>query len=104
MQIKPPLEPSRIVAAKWSDGFYYLAQTHLRQAGGFVVVFYDGDTGFVADADLAPMPQQPRFVIGDHVLACWKQFRMFPGRITATGPTHCRVAWDDGDVPLDVQI
>src|SRR5205085_2094845 len=74
------------VAAKWEDRQYYLARVAGRDGPDFVVAYADGDEGVVPAEDLAPVPPTPVFNVGDHVLACWKGAKMFPGRIREKRP------------------
>lgn len=74
-----------------------------RVEGGFVVEFAEGPPDIVATRDLVPLPRGHRFAVGDRVLALWKVGKLFPGTVTAVNADgRCRVAWDDGDPPLDV--
>jgi hypothetical protein len=89
------------VAAKWSDGFYYVATVNQVHDGKFDVLYADGDKATVSATDLIALSSAP-LEVGAHVLAAWKTARMFPGVITAKTEQAYTIKWDDGDAPMDV--
>jgi hypothetical protein len=95
-------KPGDKVAAQWTDGGYYLATVTGAEGGSFDVLYDDGDKGKVAATDLIAISRGELFNAGDHVLAAWKNARMFPGTVTATTQFTVTVKWDDGDAPLEV--
>ena len=87
------------VAAKWTDGKYYIGK--IEKIGAKVQVRWDDGTGGpVLPKDISVIPQNAEFSVGDHVLAVWKGAQMFPGVVTEVKPKQCVVKWDDGDQPI----
>jgi hypothetical protein len=95
-------KPGDRVAAKWTDGGFYLATVVAAQSGKVVVLYDDGDTGTVLPADVKGPLRNTDINAGEPVLAPWKTARMFPGVVTATTAHTVTVRWDDGDTPLEV--
>jgi hypothetical protein len=98
----PNVRAGDTVAAKWSDGTYYIATVTGTDGGKYSVLYGDGDKGTVDATGIIPIPADAVINVGDHVLACWKGARMYPGFVTAKTDQAYTVKWDDGDVPLDV--
>jgi hypothetical protein len=90
------------VAAKWTDGGFYVGTVTGLAADGANVLYEDGDKRTVPLAELAVLSKDTVFKTGDHVIAAWKGAKMFPGVVTAVTDATCTVKWDDGDAPIDV--
>ncbi len=90
------------VAAKWTDGSFYVGTITGLAADGANVLYEDGDKRTVPLAELTVLSKDTAFKVGDHVIAAWKGAKMFPGVLTAVNDGTCTVKWDDGDAPLDV--
>jgi hypothetical protein len=90
------------VAAKWTDGKFYIGTVSALSAGGANVQYEDGDKRTVPLDELIVLSKDADLHVGDHVLAAWKLGKMFGGVITAVTPATCTVKWDDGDTPLEV--
>ncbi len=94
--------PGDRVAAKFTDGTWYLATATAARGAEFDVLYDDGDKATVPAADVIPIPRGTVFKTGDIVLAPWRTAQMFPGTVTATTRFTVTVKWDDGDEPLEV--
>jgi len=94
--------PGDKVAARWTDGGYYLATITGAGGGGVEVLYDDGDKGTVNTADVMRASRTANINVGDHVLAAWRDARMYPGVVTAKTEFTVTVQWDDGDKPLEV--
>ncbi len=91
------------VAAKWTDGDYYLA-TVTNVEGDSISVTYvdDGTSRAVPTADVRTIPDVT-FAVGDRVLAVWSSAHFYPGEVTAVEGTTYTVKWDDGSTPSAVE-
>jgi hypothetical protein len=95
---KDAFQEGERVAAKWTDGKYYIGR--IDKIGAKIQVKWDdGSYGPVPPKDIAVIPQNVEFAVGEHVLAVWKGAQMFPGVVTQVKPNQCIVKWDDGDQP-----
>ena len=94
--------PGDKVAARWTDGGYYLATVTAASGGQCEVLYDDGDKGTVGTAEVIRVSRNANFAVGDRVLAAWKSARMFPGTVTAKTEFTVTVKWEDGDEPLEV--
>jgi len=90
------------VAAKWTDGGFYVGTVTGISGAGANVLFEDGDKLTVPPSDILVLSKDVAFKVGDHVIAAWKGAKMFPGVLTAVTEATCTVKWDDGDAPIDV--
>lgn len=99
---KENLAVGQRVAAKWSDGRYYLGSVTAVEGETFRILYEDGDKLAVKGDDVHPIRANAEFNVGDHVLAGWKGAVMYPGVVTEVTATACTVKWDDGDTPLSV--
>ena len=94
--------PGDRVAAKFSDGAWYLATATAARGAQIDVLYDDGDKATVPAADVIAIPRGTAFKTGDIVLAPWKTAQMFPGTVTAATRFTVTVKWDDGDEPLEI--
>jgi len=92
------------VASKWKDGAYWFAAIGVVETDGYVIHYADGDVWKVGFGDVIPVAAPGTLQVGSHVLAVWKGAKMYPGVITAISGNAATVAWDDGDVPLNVPL
>jgi hypothetical protein len=99
---KDRIDKGTKVAARWTDGWYYVGTVTGEGEKKFHVLFEDGDTHWVLPEHIFTLRADRKFEVGDRVLAAWKTAQMFPGVVTAVNPSNCRVKWDDGDTPSDV--
>jgi hypothetical protein len=90
------------VAAKWTDGGFYVGTVIGISGASANILFDDGDKLTVPPADILVLSKDVAFKVGDHVIAAWKGAKMFPGVLTAVTETTCTVKWDDGDAPIEV--
>ncbi len=90
------------VAAKWTDGKYYLATIKTADGDDYGVHYADGDKGVVHGKDMHAIAPPGTLQVGDHVMAVWKGAQMYPGVITSMSGGKALVKWDDGDTPLAV--
>ncbi len=90
------------VAAKWTDGGFYVGTVTGISGAGANVLYEDGDKLTVPAAEILVLSKDVAFKVGDHVIAAWKGAKMFPGIITAVTEATCTVKWDDGDAPIEV--
>lgn len=99
----PGLAVGTPVAALWKDGNYWLGQIAAAPpAGGYRIHYADGDVLDVRDDQVIPCGGAHQ--VGDHVMAHWKNARMYPGKITAIQGNLATVQWDDGDTPRAVPL
>ncbi|HEV7401695.1 MAG TPA: hypothetical protein VGO11_02170 [Chthoniobacteraceae bacterium] len=91
------------VAARWTDGRYYLGTVTAVEGDAFKILYEDGDKLTVKAEHVHPIHANAVFKVGDHVMAGWKGALMYPGTVTEVTATGCRVQWDDGDKPLLVE-
>ena len=91
------------VAAKWSDGEYYLAKITKITDGQFDVDYEDGSQGTVAETDLKIVPAKPKLAKGDKVLAVWSGSKFYPGTVTEVKPKGAIIQWDDGSAASMVE-
>ena len=94
--------PGDRVAAKFTDGGWYLATATAARGAEFDVLYDTGDKATVPAADVIMIPRGTTFKTGDIVLAPWKSATMYPGTVTAAARFTVTVRWDDGSAPLDV--
>jgi hypothetical protein len=99
---QPQLAPGSAVAAKWSDGSYYLATVTAVSQQGFHILYEDGTQSILQGNDMIPVPRQPDLHPGDRVLACWTDSCMYPGVVTADKGVTFTVVWEGGGSPMDV--
>jgi len=99
----PGLAAGTPVAARWKDGNYWLGQIAGAVGSGYRIHYADGDVLDVQNDAVIPCGQVA-FKVGDHVMAHWKNARMYPGKITSVQAGTATVQWDDGDVPLAVPL
>jgi hypothetical protein len=90
------------VAAMWSDGNYYIGTVKSGKGESFHILFEDGDKLTVNAAKIFVIHADNELHVGDHVMAVWKEARMFPGVVLAVGHETCLVKWDDGETPMEV--
>ena len=90
------------VAAKWSDGGFYVGTVTGISGASANVLFDDGDKQTVPLAETMVLSKDADFKVGDHVIAAWKGAKMFPGVLTVVSVATCTVKWDDGDAPIEV--
>jgi len=90
------------VAARWSDGNYYLA-TIVSVKGGDCVVKYEGggDQDTLSIDTIIAIPDKQSFKAGDKVFAVWPdQFlRFYSGVVEKVSSAGCTVKWNDGSSP-----
>ena len=89
------------VAAIWTNGAYYPGTVQAVLVDGYAIAYDDGDRWIAPRDRVLPMATAP-VAVGDHVLAVWKNGKMYPGRVTAVTPGGATIAWDDGDTPMFV--
>lgn len=92
-------ETGKTVAAKWSDGSYYLAV--IKKAGGdsYDVDYADGTKGTVKSSDIREIPEKPSLAAGDNVLAVWTTAKFYPGTVQEVKPEGAVIKWNDGSEP-----
>ena len=100
--VRGTLEVGAPVAAKWSDGKWYLGHVSDIGDGRYAVEYANGDKGTVAPGEILPISPPEQIVPGAHVLALWKETSMYPGVVLSVTNGVARVRWDAGDLPLDV--
>ncbi len=89
------------VAAIWKNGAYYPGTVQGLVEGGYAIAYDDGDQWVAPRNRVLPMTQSG-VQVGDHVLAVWKNGKMYPGRVSAVSPGGATISWDDGDTPMFV--
>ena len=94
--------PGDRVAAKFTDGSWYLATATAARGAEFDVLYDTGDKATVPGPDVIAIPRGTAFKTGDIVLAPWKTAQMYPGTVTEVARFAVTVKWDDGSAPLDV--
>jgi len=93
------------VAAMWTDGAYYVGTVIGEGDKKFHVLYEDGTKQWLSPEKVFALREDRVFSVGDKVIAAWKgaDARMYPGVVIAVFPKYCRVKWDDGDQPTNVQ-
>jgi hypothetical protein len=98
----PGFAADQKVAAKWTDGNYYLATVSNVEGDRVSIVFADdSSTKTVKSSELRPIPIRV-WAVGDKVLAVWSTGRFFEGVITNAAPPRYTVKWADGTTPSTV--
>lgn len=92
------------VAAKWTDGEYYLAVIKSFTDGNYEVDYDDGSQGTVAEADIQSIPAKLKLAAGDKVYAVWSGSKFYPGTVEKTTAKGAVVKWDDGSQPSMVEF
>jgi hypothetical protein len=93
------------VAARWRDSRYYPGVVTEVRGSQCLIKWDDGDEPlFVLQEHIRALPNVPAasLVVGDHVLATWKDGNMYPGVIAEARGDSCLIRWDDGDEPMFV--
>jgi hypothetical protein len=101
-QVKDYL-PGDVVAAKWTDGKWYLAT--IVRADDVYTVKYEDDTEQpdLTDAGVRATVAGYAVDVGDAVLAEWeKGQRLYSARVLARHDDGVQVAWEDGSEPKRV--
>lgn len=91
--------PGDSVAAKWSDGNYYLAKIEAISGCEYNILYADGDHGMIGVEGLRAIPKKPRWKVGDQVLAVWSTARFYPGKVKEIKDNGAVIEWDDGSTP-----
>jgi len=99
---KKAFDVGSTVAAKWSDGNYYLAVISSISGESYNVNYADGTTGSVTTADILAIPSTTNFSVGDKVIAVWSSARFYPGTIEQLTKGGAMVKWDDGSAASEV--
>lgn len=95
-KITGKLEEGSLVAAKWSDGKWYLGSIAKINKTTYDINFADGDKASVTKNDIIPV-SKTKFKNGDKVMAVWSDGTLFyDGVIVKTEKDGAVVKWDDG--------
>jgi hypothetical protein len=91
-----------MVAAKWTDGSFYLAKVTAAADGNVTVTYQDDNSiGTVPIADTKAIVSKD-WAVGDKVLAVWASGRFYSGTVEAATPPTFKIKWDDGSAASDV--
>ena len=96
--------PGMSVAAKWSDGGYYLAVIKASNDGNYEVEYADGTQGSVSEGDMLEIPATVKLTAGDKVIAVWAGAKFYTGTVQEVKPDGAVVKWDDGSEPSLVEF
>ena len=100
---QPELKAGMTVAAKWTDGNYYLAVIKSVNGTAYAVDYADGTSGEVTEGEILQIPPTPSLKKGDSVLAVWSGACFYPGQVKEVTPSGALIAWDDGSAPSTVE-
>lgn len=99
----PSFSPGQTMAAKWTDGNWYLAKIESVSGGRYNVLYADGDRGSVAQDQIQVIPMRPHLIAGERVLAVWSGAKFYSGIILEVRGNGAVVKWDDGSTPSLVE-
>lgn len=95
-KITGKLEEGSTVAAKWSDGKWYLGYIAKINKTSYDVNYADGDKSSVSKSDIIPV-SKTTFKKGDKVMAVWSDGAQFyDGVVVKTEKDGAVIKWDDG--------
>lgn len=97
-QAQSGVEAGQTVWAYWEEtGGYYpgvaVAADSTIKGGGFLVVFFDGDSGVIPGVRVRPFSAKA----GMKVFAKWTDGKYYPGKIGKTAGLAVFIEFDDGD-------
>ncbi len=92
------------VAAKWSDGEYYLAVIKSCTDGNYEVDYADGSQGTVSEGAIKFIPAKLVLTAGDKVYAVWSGAKFYPGTVEKVTAKGAVIRWDDGSEPSEVEF
>ncbi len=92
------VEVGQTVWAYWEEtGGYYpgvaVKADSTVKGGGFLVVFFDGDSAVVPVVRVRPFSAK----VGSKVYAKWTDGKYYPGRVSKTAGLGVFITFDDGD-------
>jgi len=90
------------VAAKWTDGNYYLATIKNINGDKYDVFYADNTNGTVTEADMKVIPAKLELKAGDKVWAVWGPAKFYSAVVKEVKSSSALVAWDDGSSPEEV--
>jgi hypothetical protein len=91
------------VAAKWTDGNYWLATVEKVEPAGVTVKYTDDNTtNTVSVTEIRPIAVKS-WSVGDKVLAVWSSGRFYPGTVEKAAGSTYTIKWDDGSTPSEVE-
>ncbi|MBI5541972.1 MAG: DUF4537 domain-containing protein [Bacteroidia bacterium] len=90
------------VAAKWTDGNYYLATIKTITGETYAVDYADGSNGEVKVTDLKLITEKSDLKAGDKVQAVWAGAKFYPGKIKELKEKGAIIIWDDGTTESEV--
>lgn len=90
------------VAAKWTDGNYYLATIKTITGETYAVDYADGSSGEVKITDLKMITEKANLKAGDKVQAVWAGAKFYPGKVKELKETGAIIIWDDGTSESEV--
>jgi hypothetical protein len=90
------------VAAKWTDGNYYLATIKTITGDKCEVDYADGSSGEVKVLDLKTITEKTNLKVDDKVLAVWAGAKFYTGKIKEISKMGAIITWDDGTVESEV--
>jgi len=91
------------VAAKWTDGNYYLATITKIESGKYFVKYADGAEGEAKDYDLRNTAKKSDLSNGKKVIAVWVGSKFYSGTIKELKPSVAVISWDDGTADSEVE-
>jgi hypothetical protein len=90
------------VAAKWTDGNYYLATIKNVTGDMYAVDYADGSNGEVKLTDLKMITEKANLKAGDKVFAVWAGAKFYAGKLKEMKETGAIITWDDGTTESEV--
>lgn len=90
------------VAAKWTDGNFWLAKVTAADDAQVSVQFLDDNTKLTIAASDVRAIKPTTWAVGSSVYAVWTSGRFYPGKVTAANGGTYTVKWDDGSAPSPV--
>ena len=90
------------VAAKWTDGNFWLAKVTAAEDAQVSVQFLDDNSKLTIAASDVRAIKPTTWAVGSSVYAVWSSGRFYPGKITAASGGTYTVKWDDGSAPTQV--
>ncbi|MBN1532700.1 MAG: hypothetical protein JXA20_08565 [Spirochaetes bacterium] len=97
--------PGDMVAAKYTDGKWYIAKINSCASGACATEFHDGTVKDIQTSDLKALPTKLELKAGDKVWAVWPTTNEFcDGTVAEVKDTGAEVNWDQGGTPSFVEF
>lgn len=98
------VRPGMRVAAKWSDGNWYMATVDSIAVNSCDVSYADGTKGSVSYNDVTLIPNDIFLRPGEKVLAVWSNARFYAGTVQSVAADGAVIQWEDGSASSKVSF